>query len=82
MTTQIIPESRITLCDCCNCRCDKTLGYGRRVQEGRIDIKQHALDMLGSPAACGDISLELCDSCLNRITTAMNNEMRIIRSGE
>jgi len=79
MSTTIIPAAKIIICDACGCRCDKTLGAGRRVQEGRLIIKQHALDTLGSPAACGDVEMDLCDSCLRFINGELNSALTKIR---
>lgn len=80
MSVQVIPAARIVICDSCGCRCDASFGRGRRVQDGRLIIRQHALDMLGSPAACGDVEMDLCDTCLAFINGAINSQLAKIRS--
>lgn len=72
MSTQTIPAQTVVTCDCCKVTCTRSLGPGRRVAEGRLTIKQHALDYLGDPAADGSLTLDLCDSCLFKINTAIN----------
>lgn len=81
MSTKHIPATTEVTCDCCGVVCSGSFGPGRRVQEGRLLVKQHALDYLGSPAACGDVSFDLCDSCLGQVVKAVNSLFDEIREG-
>ena len=82
MATKTIPARTETICDVCQAVCSGSLGKGRRVQEGRLLVEQHALDYQGSPCARGDIEFDLCDDCLNKIIKALNARIEGIRNEE
>ena len=74
-----IPERFEIFCDSCKRLCDNKLDGVLRRKSGVLFIKQSALDWYGCPVANGDISFDLCDECLNRITIAINTEITDIR---
>jgi len=53
MSIHHIPAEVITTCDACGCRCTKANSTGSAMQEGKLTIKQHALDDHGIP--CADV---------------------------
>lgn len=63
MTTKIIPERRIKICDCCQVEMD---GKNSR-QDGGLTIKADALDHHGHAVADASRKLDLCDSCLHEV---------------
>lgn len=63
--TKTIPAQTIVTCDIC-------LEAGNRKQEGKLIIKQHAIDYMGTPCANGDVEFDLCDECLNGVREAIN----------
>lgn len=71
-----IPEKTITVCDMCG-RDDST-GTPRFRKNASVEVKRHALDMLGDPAANGSYSLDLCDEC-EGVLTATINDLIVVR---
>jgi len=80
MSTQVIPQQVIITCDCCKVTCTRSFGPGRRVAEGRVTVKQHALDFQGSACADGTVTFDLCDSCLSAVSKAINDTAQAIRA--
>jgi len=64
----VIPEKVVTTCDCCGV--ELTASNSRH--EGYLFLKQHALDLQGFACADASIKHDLCDTCLSRISTAIN----------
>lgn len=75
MKTQI-PAQTIVKCDVCQKECQD---YNRK-QKGELIINQDALDYLGNACANGNISFDLCDTCLNHLIKTLNEEIEHIRS--
>ena len=73
MTTKVIPEKRIFICDCCGKE------DPRRVKKAVLTISRHALDYLGQAAANGTRSIELCDTCESDIVEVINATQLLIR---
>lgn len=84
-----IPETTEIKCDGCGKMCKQVGISGDRVvslvcppiykQEGQIKIRQHGLDITGSPACDASVSFDFCDHCLNVIIDAINKEMLLIK---
>lgn len=68
MTTKVIPERRIKICDCCQGEMD---GKNSR-QDGGLTIKADALDHHGHAVADASRMLDLCDGCLHDVTLAVD----------
>jgi hypothetical protein len=68
VSTKIIPAQVIKTCDCCS----KTMDSGNSRQDGRLILHAHALDMQGSPCADATRKLDLCDSCLYKVGSAID----------
>jgi hypothetical protein len=74
-----IPERVLVTCDVCRAKCDMSIKFSRR-REGRLIIDAHGLDHLGSVAGPGKREFDLCDSCLRRIETAVDETITAINS--
>jgi len=72
MSIEHIPAKTQVWCDACGALCGGGFGKGRRIMEGHITVKRHALDYLGQPAADGTVQLDLCDDCLTEICEVIN----------
>ena len=70
MTMQVIPETRIVICDCCKRKVGDP-GVHRSMSGGMM-VRRDALDFQGSACANADISLDLCDECLRHLVDAVN----------
>lgn len=70
MSTKIIPEQKIVTCD----GCEKQLTNKNHVHGGKLHVTRHALDMQGHAVASNDVNLDLCDSCVYRVSRAINVE--------
>ena len=68
MAVKTIPAQTIKTCDVCGVVADKKNAR----QEGHLTLKRHILDYLGQPSADGTASFDLCDRCLEKISTAIN----------
>ncbi len=74
MSTKNIPAQTIKTCDACQCAMD-----GRNSREnGGLHLKRDALDFQGSPCADASVRLDLCDSCLHKVATAINASVAAI----
>lgn len=71
MSTKTIPSQIIKSCD----RCGVTMDGKNSRQEGGLVLKAHALDMQGSPCADATRTLDLCDSCLCKVTKALDEAL-------
>jgi len=78
MTEEVIPEMRRVICDCCQREVNKQ-GVWRK-QSGKLMLIRDLLDYQGSPCASGNITLDLCDNCLKRISDAINSACVSVRS--
>jgi len=78
MSTKIIPEIKVVVCDCCQ-REVGTLGVWRK-QSGSLILNRDSLDYQGYPCASGNIKLDLCDNCLSCISDAINSACDKVRS--
>lgn len=78
MGTKIIPEQKITTCDCCS----RVLDRGNWRKEGKLIIRQHALDMQGSACADASVSLDLCDNCLYIVSKSVNDGVAAARAAQ
>lgn len=78
MSTRTIPAEKIVTCDCCQ----KDVGSPgvKRVQSGGLHLLRDGLDMHGHACANADVKLDLCDSCLQIIATAINQACTAVRS--
>lgn len=70
-----IPSKLVMVCDICK-KDDSTTRFRAA---GELHIKQHALDYQGSPCANGDMKIDICDTCLPKIITAINARAQTIR---
>lgn len=70
-----IPARLVKTCDICK-KDDSTTRFRA---DGELHIKQHALDYQGSPCANGDMKIDICDTCLPKIITAINARAQNIR---
>ena len=68
MAVKTIPAQTIKTCDVCGVVADKKNAH----QEGQLTLKRHILDYQGHPCADGTASFDLCDRCLQKISTAIN----------
>ena len=68
MTTKTIPAQTIKVCDCCGATMDRKNSR----QDGGLIIKADALDMYGHAVADATRKMDLCDSCLHRVTKAID----------
>lgn len=68
MSTKTIPAQTIKVCDCCGATMDRKNSR----QEGELIIKAYALDMHGHAVADAGRKMDLCDSCLHRVTKAID----------
>ena len=80
MSIKVIPEKRLVICDACLIHCDVSIGFLRK-HEGRLIVRQHALDRYGNRAADGTYEMDLCDNCLASLNQALDRELAKIRSG-
>ena len=78
MATYEIPSKKYTTCDCCERECGKDGCW--RQQNGGLLIKRDLLDFQGSPCASGNVSIDLCDSCLEKISNVVNKTCADIRA--
>ena len=70
--TKVIPEHKLVTCDNCN----QNANTPRR---GILIIKQNGLDYQGCAVGDATRSFDLCDDCLDRVTKAIEHEMKKIR---
>lgn len=68
MTIKTIPAQTIKTCDCCNKQIDRK----NSVKDGKLTLKQDALDMQGSPCADATRIMDLCDNCLWDVNKALD----------
>lgn len=70
MSVETIPETTRVVCDCCR----RTIGErgASRKQSGGLHLRRDALDMYGHACASANVSLDLCDECLGRVSAAIN----------
>lgn len=75
MSSKKIPEKTIVTCDCC-LGVFTPNGPLRRVMNGRLHLIRAGLDLQGCAVASNDVVLDLCDTCVNRVALAVQNECR------
>jgi hypothetical protein len=80
MATIIIPEKRITKCDCCGVTVDPS-GLGRTARRRKSVLKYEGdgLDYLGDPYTNAGWSLDLCDHCYTIIIGAIEGTAKSIK---
>ena len=71
-----IPEKTIITCDACRSSEEP------RKHNAHLIIKRDALDACGRPCANANVKIDLCDSCHDRISAAVNAETNHIRGDE
>lgn len=78
MSVKEIPALRIVICDCCRRECGP--GGASRAEGGALHLKRDGLDFSGAPVGDASVRLDLCDSCLNEIGSAINETCERIRT--
>lgn len=78
MSTRTVPAEKVVTCDCC--RKDVGAPGVKRSRSGELHVLRDALDFQGYVCADASIKLDLCDSCLNIIATAINQACEAVRS--
>ena len=68
MAVKTVPTHTIKTCDVCGVVADKCNAR----QDGRLTLKRHILDYQGSPCADGTVVFDLCDTCLQKVSIAIN----------
>ena len=76
MTTRKIPATNEITCDACG----GIVGKGvTNIQSGKLTLNQSALDWGGCPVADGSVVMDLCDSCLGKVASAINAVVKTIK---
>ena len=78
MTTKVIPERKVTTCDCCGVECQGS----NFVHEGKLALRRAGLDFQGCPVADATVRMDLCDRCNDKIAHAINAACTSIRAGQ
>lgn len=71
MSTKTIPAQIIKTCD----GCGVTIDSQNSRQEGKLTLNAHALDMHGHACADATRKLDLCDSCLYKVSEAIDTAL-------
>lgn len=75
MSIKNIPAQVVKTCDACGVVMDSKTSR----KEGKVTIKQHALDWNGHAVADGTVAMDLCDGCLSTVAGAVSAAISSIK---